>query len=1798
MGDKEVIRNIHSWVNKNSKIDINVYSQNNEIIIEVPEENIAVRYFVPGKVPVVTPYNNITRLKTKALHRGLSRQIIFRSDDSIQISAQNQKKVSKTGFTKEDRRHVERLYDFAIEGIRSGKLDSELPVVASIVDGQGRIVNTVTRQKYDSDNIEMLKEKLGADTIEVNANGNLMIGLKDSKRIIIKKNDQDLSEGKKKLVEIKNKFYWVSYKSGKYKFRTRYGVGARHAEMQAIKQAEKAGFNVWENATLYINLSSCQNCNKAIAEFYGVKKVVYISLDETLLEVENERARMICKRNNVELVACPDNDIVRKNRTLFKPLNDKIDKRGGRIPLTQEVLERDYRDGNEFRKKYQQLFGEDVQVTIFDADIWDKNRKEEVLLRNIEWVAQNRNPEKQLVLLLVGSEENCRAARKKIIEEKVFSERKEVPGSFNYNKDDIIIYSRDNMPSETTEYPGLDMHMHSDISDGEDSPEEIILKARGKGLRAISITDHDTMEAYSPEIFKYARDNAVELVPGVEISTINQNELYPDGYNFTDVIGLFPQKKDDNLGLHLTRINKINKRLEQQRNIFKGVVLSTFLKLKEEYQEKYLDLNFGELLDGVLSEGVYQELNEKVIDKARLCSEEADKYIKEKISKYDFLEALPDSFSDFNPVLNYFLKKIHQRDLPEKVNGPSSLMMYILNNKNYYFSSSSPENLSVLDIRDAIALIQGNGGIAILAHPLYEKTFLGSESYEAWFKEIVDIGLDGIEAFSKEHTGVDSLYFYSLAKKYGLMTTNASDYHGLNNKPGREMGTGYGDVSGNQTSFDMIVDLEERGVISRQTKYEIFEDNRQRLKEKKEKSEIETKAEKLKALSLVEDINKTKAYDQVKVIREKLLKTKQREKLDNFEDLLYKTNSLPKGDGWKAIDELDGKILVNEELGFIDYSSEEPVIEAEIDLIGARHGKTYGNDWKVLQGQQDITDEKNTGLNQLNDNGHEQAKISADSLWETLGPKIRKGEDVVVVTSNLSRSKQTAQYFIDKVKKETGLDLVSVEEEDATEISFGVCGNTPYIEPTEEIRRKLTEAGISTEAMSSENEEMRQVWLGGNAVIKFEGGESFVDVLIRTKRLIEKLNRKYKGKIVVLVGHGTQLTAMRILLRKDVVTNIDDAGNVHLMWRNKHPVKGNVELDNSEVEQLAFGADRRKIKNKPEKKVLFGKDKIFSPEQLLPQLEDFPFPGREKQGESLRFVIETEMPNEDYYLMKLDPEKYTKEVYDLHYKIAMAGWRGSKVVLEEVLPVDILVELFSKEENSFIAGINMKKYYSINGEAKTREKIIELDLVKKYIKEHGRKKAKFKMMNSVWGKTGAIDLLPRSLMGHAMDEWEIITKLLIGDPSFKGVLGIPRKDVVPIMSLYREFFGDEFNGLTENVQAMNFMSQFLLLHDIGKYIEGDKGHEQRSKKLLEEIFKSDYFGFNESEKHLIRTLSGIHTEIEDLNRDKNTMEKVQSLIGEAVRGGFFKENELVDIIRVFTVFRMAEQLQAADFGFAERADFEVWRDMYDTIKSIIHKEFLKGTKENSTVPNYSQYLNVNEPALNRVLTDNKQGVLLRVPIEVIEQINEDNVHAFLEAFNSFPNAYVRLFYMSGIDEDVSESVYGKYSIEKKDLPKGFDVSRENTITLLPVFKEDTITDMTIISRLGASNIKATDTILSPVGLLHDSSGLVRATIFGLRIIALTGDISKNDLNNLRKDPAFMGTLQRDVLEVYKQICDPEYQNDLAGLDLEDIIGLAIGNINEVVKALKKLVKLIPISPIDPEQLRHIFENARKVLLAA
>ena len=73
--------------------------------------------------------------------------------------------------------------------------------------------------------------------------------------------------------------------------------------------------------------------------------------------------------------------------------------------------------------------------------------------------------------------------------------------------------------------PVIDLHMHSDFSDGTDSPEDLINNVKAAGIDIFSLTDHDEIKGCE-ELFRHLKADDPVFIPGVEFSTSDEEGKY------------------------------------------------------------------------------------------------------------------------------------------------------------------------------------------------------------------------------------------------------------------------------------------------------------------------------------------------------------------------------------------------------------------------------------------------------------------------------------------------------------------------------------------------------------------------------------------------------------------------------------------------------------------------------------------------------------------------------------------------------------------------------------------------------------------------------------------------------------------------------------------------------------------------------------------------------------------------------------------------------------------------------------------------------------------------------------------------------------------------------------------------------------------------------------------------------------------------------------------------------------------------------------------------------------------------
>ncbi len=85
-----------------------------------------------------------------------------------------------------------------------------------------------------------------------------------------------------------------------------------------------------------------------------------------------------------------------------------------------------------------------------------------------------------------------------------------------------------------------------------------------------------------------------------------------------------------------------------------------------------------------------------------------------------------------------------------------------------------------MGLREAVTLINEAGGVPVLAHPIHYEP-------EMNLARFTSLGLKGLEVFYPDHSREDCERYYELARKYNLVITGGSDFHG-SVKPEIELG--------------------------------------------------------------------------------------------------------------------------------------------------------------------------------------------------------------------------------------------------------------------------------------------------------------------------------------------------------------------------------------------------------------------------------------------------------------------------------------------------------------------------------------------------------------------------------------------------------------------------------------------------------------------------------------------------------------------------------------------------------------------------------------------------------------------------------------------------------------------------------------------------------------------------------------------------------------------------------------------------------------------------------------------------
>ena len=280
----------------------------------------------------------------------------------------------------------------------------------------------------------------------------------------------------------------------------------------------------------------------------------------------------------------------------------------------------------------------------------------------------------------------------------------------------------------------IDLHVHTNYSDGADSLIEVLKKAEEKGLTHISITDHDNCKAYKELKTLNVKDYYTGvIIPGIEIKCSYKGRL----------IEILGYKIDTD-------------KMQDWADVYYKD------KSRSKLQSKY----FRILCERLKEMGI--TIGEEVIKNFDSEHNWASVYLYKELIKHEenknfFPEGTLDSFDDFS----------------KKYCGDTNSKLYIDKSKDYP------------TVQEGIDIIRKCGGLVFFPHIfIYKWAENKKEFIDTLLKEYK---VDGRECMHSEFSEEQIEYLLNLTKQRNYFRSGGSDYHGKN-KVGIFLGVGKGNL--------------------------------------------------------------------------------------------------------------------------------------------------------------------------------------------------------------------------------------------------------------------------------------------------------------------------------------------------------------------------------------------------------------------------------------------------------------------------------------------------------------------------------------------------------------------------------------------------------------------------------------------------------------------------------------------------------------------------------------------------------------------------------------------------------------------------------------------------------------------------------------------------------------------------------------------------------------------------------------------------------------------------------------------
>ena len=287
----------------------------------------------------------------------------------------------------------------------------------------------------------------------------------------------------------------------------------------------------------------------------------------------------------------------------------------------------------------------------------------------------------------------------------------------------------------------IDLHTHTNISDGTLSPRNLMLYCKRKGIDVLAIADHETIDHYDE--YKSTADSlGIKLIPAIELNVggIAPKKGCPEG--------LLPFTKMKNfhlIGHGIQDRAKVESYFQEIRESNIDVCRQVLVKLQEVY-----DISFGATLEEAI-ENVRAYNHDGVLDKKAIAKALiAEGYAPDTRRAYDF---------------------------------------YIGTKAKAYVP------IRKVTAKDVIDVIHEAGGVVSCAHPATIRYFDQEDNpvkptrddYMRLFAGLKEMGLDGVECFTAVTEWTEEDFFQRvIAKEFDLLVMGGSDFH--NHTVGEKLG--------------------------------------------------------------------------------------------------------------------------------------------------------------------------------------------------------------------------------------------------------------------------------------------------------------------------------------------------------------------------------------------------------------------------------------------------------------------------------------------------------------------------------------------------------------------------------------------------------------------------------------------------------------------------------------------------------------------------------------------------------------------------------------------------------------------------------------------------------------------------------------------------------------------------------------------------------------------------------------------------------------------------------------------------